>query len=139
MNAKTTLAAVADRIASNLTPPERAQAVAASFRQLGEIGGELPLDLSDVKAALTIVGMLDPEDPEPVLNRRVTCRQISRLIGDGEDRNPDPRAYATVLNFLLGAFEGSTDPRQQAMRMTAERESGEIERFLKQKELEGTL
>lgn len=130
MNAKECLAFIATQ-AETLTPPARGAAIAASLRQVGEIGGALPLDIIDAHAGFSLLSKPRPEDAgdnsEKIAARRKTCGDIALICeGIAGPDHGDPRKLAAVFECVVAQFAGSTDPRQDAMAWTASREFNEL-------------
>src|SRR6202000_3234531 len=78
--ARITLSHIAD-LATALQPEARGQAIADSLRQVAEIGGDLPLTVSDAHAACYFLSLDGAEDAR-IAARRKTCGDISDLIDD---------------------------------------------------------
>lgn len=134
--ANTTFSALSTLIAANFQPPGRATATAATFNQLAEIGGDLPLTMADAAKGFALLSTPKPSDADitderaagALKARRVTCREVAILAGDFDD-NADPRRLADVLATIGQRFAGSTDPRQVSMAGTATREAGELRTY----------
>lgn len=129
--ARITLSHVAD-LATALQPEARGQAIAASLRQFAEIGGELPLTVSDALAAYYFLSIGDDgAEADRIVARRKTCGEISDLIDDSPATDAvtpaDQTRLAAVFRAAAASFAGSIDPRQLAMAATATREADELD------------
>lgn len=125
ITANETFRAVAEAIADRLQPPGRGAATAATFDQIAEIGGDLPLTVADLAAGFDALGHARPGDVPAIAARRRTCSEISALISAGTAG--DPRQLATVFRRLASHFADSADPRQATIAATAAREAEELE------------
>ncbi len=132
--ARATFEALAILIEKQFQPPPRAAATAATFRQIAEIGGSLPLSIGDAVAGFAICSVVSDGDDGPVKGRRATCAELVALVGpSGEADEPyDARNLAIVFDAVADAFGDSKDPRQRAIRSTAQREAAEIRAALKE-------
>jgi hypothetical protein len=130
MTAKNTFNRIADLVASNLQPEGRAQAIASTLRQIGEIAGEEPILPEDVQAALNYLSTPKDGDDAPISARRRTCAEIATLLAPAST-SPGFGRYAVICLLVADAFDTSTDPRQQAMAKTATREAEELREWMR--------
>lgn len=123
--AAVTLDSLADLAAANLQPEGRAAAIAASLRQIAEIGGDLALTAADCVVGFTALAQPKSEDEHGrVTSRRRTCGELASLTDDAE--GGDSSRLAAVLRAIESRFAGSDDPRQKSMADTAAREASEL-------------
>jgi len=106
----------------------RAKATAATFEQVGQIAADLPLTLADAGVGYACLSRAAAAEPNNITARRKTCSQISKLIFDDGDRTSggSPERLAPVFDAVAERFDGSEDPRQQAIATTARREAAEL-------------
>jgi hypothetical protein len=110
---------------SPMLPEPRRLAVAATLRQMGEIGGSLALTANDVKLAYHRLSFGRDDDGPKVTVRRDTCREIAALILEDDSAQSLHRVVA-VMERIAEHFEHSSDPRHISIRDTARREAREL-------------
>lgn len=127
MTARETFRHAADLIAAHLQPEARAFATATTFREIGDIGGDLPLTPADLAAGLELVAQpRGTDEPPPVSARRTTCREIAELLRQSGATEGDPQRLAVVLLQVDACCGGSVAARYRAIAATAAREAAEI-------------
>lgn len=138
--ARSTFHHIATLIRSGLeesTPPGRRAATAATFEQVAEIAGDLPLSRADARAGfdrLSIRPVDRTDEPANVTARRKTCGEIAALItadslayeDAGDLGGAEPERLAAVMDAIASLYVEATDRRQAAMRDTAVREAQEL-------------
>lgn len=116
---------VAALVAARLVPTGRAEATAATLRQIGSIAFEVTgLTMADVKAGYEQLSIPRSTDDPPIIARRKTCGEIAAGI---DATGGDASKLAAVLERVYTALSASEDPRQRAMAVTAAREVDELQ------------
>lgn len=121
-----TLHYAAGLIETGLTPEARAAATATTFRELGDLAGDLQLTPGDLTAGLAILGAPSAvAEAPPIAARRRTCSEIAALLRPVPDG--DPLRLAAVFRTVEAKLNGSVGARYRAIAATAGREADELE------------
>lgn len=123
-----TFTAIATLVETSLQPTARGQATAATLRQFAALCAPSGcyLELADVERAYRMLAEpLAAEEPGHVTGRRKTVGEIAALLTPAHDAAL-PR-FSHAMRQVVAALGTSTDPREVAIRTTAQREIDEIE------------
>jgi hypothetical protein len=131
----TALASSSRQLADNADNAERRRAaMAASLRQLADLGGEAALAVSTADLSMAFDRLEWPVtgDSPAVTARRATCAELGDLAAtcsaDGRPSviAPDAAERCRALWRAWAHIEAGGDPRLEAMRATARREAVEL-------------
>jgi len=131
--AKSTMYRIASYVATNVLPAARGSTIAATLRQIGDIGDNLPLAPSDVCLAYMMLAQPSKGDDPRTQQRRLTCDAIAGVAANLEFVNWEnpPRSRAcermrAVISAVAEMTAPSDDPRHVSMVETARREAIEL-------------
>jgi hypothetical protein len=125
---------IAHYVATDVLPAARGSTIAASLRQIGDIGDNLVLAPSDVCLAYMMLAQPSKGDDNACAQQRLTYSAIADVAGPMEFINwenpPRPRArerMRAVMTAVAAALTSSADPRHVSMGETARRAALELE------------